>query len=243
MTRDAIHRLRGRCRGLSVGILAADPGGLRAAAHAVSSWGGGMLHFDVMDGVFVPAITAGPAFVRALDIGLVRDVHLMVDNPAAQVPAFVDAGADIITVHAEAEGADTALAAIRDASAQLPRPILAGLALMPETSLAEVEPLLAKLPDLVLVLAVDPRRGKAFDIAGACAKILALADRLGARPLLAFDGGVTEATIAEIAACRPDMVISGTAVFAAADCFAAFMRLDAAIAERRFNGNGDDAHR
>jgi len=230
MTSDAIQALSARCRGISLGILAADAGNLRAAAAAAREWGGGILHFDVMDGVFVPALTAGPAFVKALDLGLVRDVHLMVANPAAQVAAFAAAGADIITVHAEAMGAGAALAAIRDASARQGRPILAGLALMPGTSLADAAPMLAEMPDLVLLLALDPRAGKAFDIAGACSRLAALAARPGRRPLLAFDGGVSETTIAEIAACHPDIVVSGSAVFAAAEPRATFGRLAATLA-------------
>ncbi len=109
-------RLRARLSGLSLGVFAADHGRLHAAAERAAAWGAAALHFDVMDGVFVPAITGGPAFVAALDVGLPRDVHLMVDAPSRQVAAFADAGADVITVHAEAPDAAEAIAAIRAVS-------------------------------------------------------------------------------------------------------------------------------
>src|SRR5271166_4148807 len=93
-----------------------------------ASWGGELLHFDIMDGVFVPAITGGPIFVKAVGAGLVRDIHLMVDKPSRHIGPFADAGADIITVHAETGDAADALTSVRSASARLGRPMLAGLA-------------------------------------------------------------------------------------------------------------------
>lgn len=127
MTADRFRDLRSRCRGVSPGIFAADPGRLYEAASQAASWGGEILHFDVMDGAFVPALTGGPAFVRSLDVGLVRDVHLMVNTPSQHVAAFADAGADIITIHAEANDAAEAVAGVRAASARLKRPLMVGL--------------------------------------------------------------------------------------------------------------------
>lgn len=229
MSGAAIQSLRRRCRGVSAGIFAADAGKLEEAAVAVASWGGTLLHFDVMDGVFVPAITGGPLFVKALAAGMARDVHLMVDRPSHHVSAFADAGADVITVHAEASDAADALKAVRSASGRLQRPILAGLALMPDTSVESAAPLLALNPDLILVLSLDPRNGKAADIARACAKLEVLAERTaGWAPWLAFDGGVTEATIGAVCRSRPDIVVSGSAIFAAPDPAQAFRLLTAA---------------
>ena len=179
--RTAAQSLRRRCRGVSAGIFAADAGKLQEAAVAVASWGGMLLHFDVMDGVFVPAITGGPLFVKALATEMARDVHLMVDRPSRHVSAFADAGADIITVHAEAADAANALKSVRSASDRLRRPILAGLALMPDTSVESAAPLLALKPDLILVLSLDPRNGTAPDIARACAKLDVLAERTAGR--------------------------------------------------------------
>ena len=170
-------RLRARLAGLSLGMFAADHGRLRDAAEQAAAWGAAALHFDVMDGVFVPAITGGPAFVAALDVGLPRDVHLMVDAPSRQVAAFAEAGADVITVHAEAHDAVEAIAGIRAAADQLGRPILAGLALMPDTAIDAVADWLDLEPDLILVLAVDPRRKAPPAIEPALAKLAALRAR------------------------------------------------------------------
>ena len=167
-------RLRDRMSGLSLGMFAADHGRLRAAAEQVVTWGAAALHFDVMDGVFVPAITGGPGFVAALDVGLPRDVHLMVEAPSRQVAAFAEAGADAITVHAEAPDAAAAIAGIRAAAGRLGRPILAGLALMPDTGVDAAAALLDLAPDLVLVLAVDPRRKAPPAIDPALAKLARL---------------------------------------------------------------------
>lgn len=223
-------RLRARLPGLSLGVFAADHGCLRDAAMQAASWGAAALHFDVMDGVFVPGITGGPAFVAALDVGLLRDVHLMVDRPSRHVGAFADAGADVITVHAESADAAEAIAGIRAASVRLGRPILAGLAVMPDTAIDTAASLLAQAPDLVLVLSVDPRKKAPPAIEPALAKLAALKVRLrAAATLFAFDGGVTLTTINAVAAGAPDLVVSGSAVFAAKAPEEAFLRLAAAL--------------
>ncbi len=240
--------LRGRCRGLSAGIFAADPGALSAAAGRLAGWGGAIVHFDVMDGVFVPQITAGPAFVAALGTGLgaglgaglLRDVHLMVQEPARHVAGFVKAGADIIAVHAEATGAAQALAAIRTAAAAQGRPVLAGLAVMPGTALDSLAPLLALRPDLILVLALDPRDGKAADLPAASARLRDLRRRCAElapdhAPVFAFDGGVTEASVAEAASTAPEIIVSGSAIFGAAEPGRAFARLTSVWAEAQAN--------
>jgi len=238
----AADSLRRRCLGVSAGIFAADAGKLREAALAVASWGGTLLHFDVIDGVFAPAITGGPLFVKALATGLARDVHLMVDMPSRHVATFADAGADIITVHAEADDAAEALNSVRSASDRLQRPILAGLALMPDTSIESAAPLLALKPDLIFVLAVDPRNKKPPEIAPAVEKLAALAKRTAAwAPLLAFDGGVTAATIAAISGCHPDIVVSGSAIFAAPDPAQAFRRMAGACEGARAAARTVDA--
>jgi len=242
MRDTAAESLRRRCFGVSAGIFAADAGKLQEAALAVASWGGTLLHFDVLDGVFAPAITGGPLFVKALATGIARDVHLMVDRPSRHVATFADAGADIITVHAEADDAADALKSVRSASDRLQRPILAGLGLMPDTSVESAAPLLALKPDLILVLALDPRSGTPPEIARACEKLAVLAKRTAAwAPLLAFDGGVTAATIAAVSSCRPDIVVSGSAIFAAPDPAQAFRRVAAACEGARAPGRTVDA--
>jgi ribulose-phosphate 3-epimerase len=226
--------LRTRCQGISAGVFAAPLERLGEAVSALRTYGGTVVHFDVMDGVFVPAITGGPGFVRALGEGILRDVHLMVADPAAHVDAFANAGADIITIHAEARHAPEALVAVRAASARLVRPILAGLAVMPGTPLDDVVPQLAAKPDLILSLALDPRDGIAPDVDRAADRLKALATMAApTRPVLALDGGVTEATIAAAAASGADLIVSGSAIFCAPDPAIAFRTLTNAWAAAR----------
>ena len=106
---------------LSPSILAADPLRLGQAARMAQDAGCDELHFDVMDGHFVPNLTFGPHILKAMKQELpqiVYDVHLMLDNPAEFVDPFIDAGADILTVHAEAGGFDRALDRIRERGVQ-----------------------------------------------------------------------------------------------------------------------------
>ena len=220
--------LKSRFGGISLGIYAADPGHLSEAAENAAGWGCDCLHFDVMDGVFVPQMTAGPAFVAALAGPALRDVHLMVGNAVRPVESYIKAGADLISVHAESDGAAAALRAIQAAE----RPVLAGLALMPETPLSAVKPLLALAPDVILVLSLDPRRNTRPDIPAACARLQELrATTLETAPLLAFDGGVSLDNINEIAASRPDIIVSGSAVFRAADPARAFGEMAAPLSK------------
>ncbi|MEM6461992.1 MAG: ribulose phosphate epimerase [Pseudomonadota bacterium] len=226
MTGNAIDTLKRRCRGICLGIFAGDPGNLRGNAEAAAGWGCDILHFDVMDGIFVPQISAGPAFVKALAGSMIRDVHLMVQRPSEQVAGFVAAGADIVTVQAESEGATQALRRIRSAAQDAQRPVLAGVCLLPDTSLAEAAELLTMEPDLVLVAALDPRGKQPPDVRRACARVVELRQRFDENgPLIQFDGGVTAETIAEIASAAPDMVVSGSAVMRAEDPAAAFRRM------------------
>ncbi len=204
-----INNLKSRAKGISLGLFAADLGNLRRAAQNVAEWDCDILHFDIMDGVFVPQMIGGPGFVAAMDLGLLRDVHLMVQDPAAHVESYIKAGADMITVHAESDNAAEAIKIIQASE----RPVMAGLALMPGTSLEDAAPLLALNPDMILVLSLDPR-GTPADIPAACARLTELR-KIAPDAMLAFDGGVTLDSIAEIAACAPDMVVSGSAVLGA----------------------------
>ena len=221
------HReaLKARARGISLGLYAGDLGALAAMAAKVHDWGAPALHFDEMDGNFVPGFLGGAPLVAAMRKAVPEaflDVHLMHARPLAQVPAYLKAGADLICVHGEAEGAGAALAAIRAAD----RPVLAGLALMPST---RPDPELLAGADLILVLSLDPRDGSKPDISTACARLEVLRNSTNAtKPLLAFDGGVTLDAIDEIAAARPDMIVSGSAVLKNQNPQAAFEQMRAA---------------
>ena len=230
MTDNSLESLKKSCRGISLGIFAGDPGNLRGDAQAAASWGCDILHFDVMDGVFVPQISGGPGFVKALAGSMVLDVHLMVQRPAEQAAAFVAAGADIVTVQAESDAPADALRNIREAAKAADRPVLAGICLLPGTTLDDAGELLAMKPDLVLVAALDPRGKEPPDIGRACARVTDLRRRSGTDgPLIEFDGGVTASTIGEIAAAAPDLVVSGSAVMRAENPAVAFRGMKDAL--------------
>lgn len=225
---DGVSRaaLRARARGIGVGVFAAPPAAMGAALDRLEA--AEVLHFDLMDGVFVPQFTAGPAFVAACRGRGFLDVHLMVADPLAQIAACAEAGADLISVHAEAPNAAQALARIRSESARLGRPILAGLAVMPGTALAALSGLLALRPDVILVLALDPRDGAPADVPAAAARLAKLrALCADFAPVLAIDGGITAETIAEACLTGADLVVSGSAIFKAADPAAMLARLAA----------------
>lgn len=217
--------LKRRARAISLGLYAGDLGALVSTAHTALAMGADILHFDEMDGNFVPGFLGGAPLVAAVRKAVpevLLDVHLMHARPLAQVGAYVKAGADLITVHAEADGAAEALAAIRASG----RPVLAGLALMPETA---PNPGLLVSADLILVLSLDPRDGSKPDISAACHRLQTLRNStIQTKPLLAFDGGVTLDVIDEIAAMRPDMIVSGSAVMKHENPTAAFEQMRAA---------------
>ncbi len=222
----AKDELKRRARGISLGLYAGDLSMLGETARTAMEWGADILHFDEMDGNFVPPFLGGAALVAATRKAVPEaflDVHLMHARPAAQVGAYLKAGADLITVHAEAEGAAEALAAI----AQADRPVLAGLALAPETT---PDPALIGLADLLLVLSLDPRCMSKPDISAACQRLRTLRNSTNPTnpPLLAFDGAVTPDVMDEIAAARPDIIVSGSAIMKAEEPRAAFARMKAA---------------
>lgn len=214
MGKSNLSQLKQRARGISLGLYAADLGDLSGEARTAIGWGCGILHFDEMDGVFVPGFVGGSGFVKALGSGPLLDVHLMLQNPAAHVAGYVAAGADIICVHAESDEPGLAIGNIRAAAKDAGRDVLAGLALMPGTELEDVSELLALKPDMILVLSLDPRVNAPPDIGRACRRIKTLR-ALAPDAVLAFDGGVTLQTIKEIKTCEPDIIVSGSAVFKA----------------------------
>ncbi len=220
MTKKICALLREISPAISAGILSADWMALESEIRILKQGGVHVLHFDVMDGCFVPALTFGAPLVKAVRTSLLKDVHLMINDPLAKIPEFVAAGADMITIHPESSiHAHRALQRIGESvNANDPnRGIARGVALNPGTPLSASEPLL-DVTDVVFLLAVNPGFSGQTFIEGTRDRFARLRSmvretRLGRDILLGIDGGITRKNIAEIAAMGPDIIISGSAIF------------------------------
>lgn len=195
-------------------ILAADLANLKSEVETVTAAGADMLHLDIMDGHYVPNLTFGPGLVKTLRpyTRLPFDVHLMVTEPEVMLPWFVDAGADIITVHYEAAvHLDRTLAEIRNAGKK------AGVSLNPATPENVLEYVLDKL-DLILVMSVNPGFGGQSFIPSQLEKIQRIKSMIGSRNIqIEVDGGINPMTAAECAAAGADILVAGTSVFSGGD--------------------------
>jgi ribulose-phosphate 3-epimerase len=201
---------------LAPSILSADFARLGEEIKAVEAAGVSMLHVDVMDGHFVPNITIGPPVVQSLRKAtrLRLDAHLMIQDPDAYLDAFIDAGADMISVHVEA-----CTHLHRTVSAIQARGRQAGVVLNPATPLSALEEILPQA-DYILLMSVNPGFGGQTFIAHVQQKIAALRRRIdegGFRALLEVDGGVTRGNIASVAAAGADLIVAGSAVFSQGD--------------------------
>jgi ribulose-phosphate 3-epimerase len=213
--------------GLAPSILAADFGRLSEQVQTVLDAGAPVIHVDVMDGHFVPPITMGPLAVEAIAdqvhaAGAKIDVHLMIERPERQVEAFARAGADSITIHAEATPhLHYALQAIKDAGC------LTGLALNPGTpaeAVGELE------PDMVLCMTVNPGWGGQRFLEHSLSKLERLRALIGPEVALEVDGGIDAGTAGKCAAAGATVFVAGTAVFGADDPAEALESIRSAVA-------------
>jgi ribulose-phosphate 3-epimerase len=203
---------------LSVGVLAADLMKLGSEVSLLEKTDVKLAHVDVMDGCFTPMMTVGPPFVKALDTPLLKDVHLMIQDPLEKVDAYVASGADVITVHAESQ---THIHRVLQKLGQMSnandpaRGLVRGVALNPGTPLAVIKPLIDEL-ELVMLLGINPGWGGQSFIPSTFARIgkvkgmIAEAER---DILLCVDGGVTRDNITDMATAGVDIVVTGSAVF------------------------------
>lgn len=190
-------------------VLAADFANLEREVHAAEEAGAQLLHLDVMDGHFVPNLSFGLPVIEAIRrvTKLPLDVHLMIDNPSEYIKRYHEAGADVITFHAEVVPEPAALLEeIRSLG------VAAGLSLNPPMPVEQIE---AALPycDLVLVMSVMPGFGGQKFNPVAIEKLRWLRDHPQCDALLEVDGGVNAETIADCTSAGADLLVAGTAFF------------------------------
>lgn len=203
---------------ISVGVLSADLMHLGSELASLEGTGIQVIHFDVMDGCFVPMMTIGPPFIKAVKTRFLKDVHLMIQNPETKVREYVRAGSDILTIHVEA--CEDARSALRELGTlengnDPERGVVRGVALTPDTPVERLEPLLDEV-EMIVVLAVNPRvKGLPFldSIGDRFAEVKGMVSSAGKDILLCLDGGVTRANISAMASMGADVLVSGSAIF------------------------------
>ncbi len=201
---------------IAASILSADFAALGAAIAVAERGGADLIHVDIMDGHFVPNLTMGPPVVRSIrKVATVPlDVHLMLQDPDRFLEAFVDAGAAMITVHAEVlPHLHRTIQRIKELGVQ------AGVALNPSTPVVALEEIAGDV-DYVLVMSVNPGFGGQTFIPRTESKIeavRALLDRCGSRAPIEVDGGIDATNAARVVAAGADILVAGHAIFGAAD--------------------------
>lgn len=194
---------------LSPSLLAADFSNLREQIAEVENAGVKYIHLDVMDGLFVPNISFGFPIIEAIrkHSNMVFDVHLMIREPERYIERFIDAGADIVTFHAEAtKKIDECIEIIHSRGKK------AGLAISPKTPADTVYPYLDKL-DMVLCMTVEPGYGGQKYIEEVESKITAIRKRVSTDVDIEVDGGIGAENILRPVGAGANIIVAGTAVF------------------------------
>lgn len=197
---------------LAPSILAADFNNLGEEMKKTERNGALYIHFDVMDGMFVPSISFGMPVLKSIHdtTEQIMDAHLMVQEPIRYIEAFKEAGADIVTIHLEAcENVEETIAKIRECGMKV------GLSICPETSEKEVEHLLSKI-DMLLVMSVHPGFGGQKFIPESLDKIRAIRKMIEEQELnvdIQVDGGIYLTNVREVLDAGANIIVAGSAVF------------------------------
>ncbi len=211
-------------------ILSADFMNLESQIRLIEDAGAGYIHVDVMDGHFVPNLTIGVPVVKQLAriARIPLDVHLMISNPLEQLPWYLAAGANMITMHVEAfDDTDSMLRAldmVHEAGAR------AALSVKPKTPVSVLEPVIEQL-DMVLIMSVEPGFSGQSYIEGSdkkVAEVVEMAKKHQVEPMIQVDGGIGLKTVAGVAQAGADVFVCGNAVYAAEDPAQALKEIEAA---------------
>ncbi len=210
MSRESVlETLRAAAPVIGPSLLKCDFSGLSREIAKLDEAGAVMLHWDVMDGHFVPNLSYGGMVIQSCRAAtsLIFDAHLMIADPAKYLDTFVKAGCQCLTVHIEAVPEPTGLLRrIREAD------IVAGLALNPGTPVERILPYLDEV-DQILVMSVEPGFGGQKFIPSALEKLRVLRSRAASGTILSVDGGIDPSTISDAAAAGAHLFVAGSAVF------------------------------
>ncbi|QDU64754.1 Ribulose-phosphate 3-epimerase [Planctomycetes bacterium Pan216] len=222
-----LERLRNTSPRICPSLLDCDFSFLKSEIDDAERCGAEIVHWDVMDGFFVPNFSYGPMVIRSLrpQSQLVFEAHLMMKEPGKYLDGFLEAGCDVITIHLEAVPDPTELLrAIRDGGA------LAGLAVNPPTPIEQLEPWLDQI-DLALVMSVMPGfGGQSFD-QGALERMRWVRERSRPELIIEVDGGVNRTTISDAVRAGARHMVVGSAFYRAQDRAAEFQQLTQLVNE------------
>ena len=197
---------------LAPSMLSADFKELGKEIQAIEENGAKYLHFDVMDGIFVPSISFGMPVLKSIRSGtnLVCDVHLMITEPIRYVEDFAKAGADLITIHLEAcEDVNATIAKIKECGCKV------GISIKPNTPVSTLQPYLDKV-DMILIMSVEPGFGGQKFIPSSLEKIAetkAMIDASGLNIDIQVDGGIYTHNVEDVLNAGANIIVAGSAIF------------------------------